>query len=59
MYLGHLFGFNRYLMFLNRKLNNKIIDTLFSKRQKRITQNLLRCESHQEVLQTIFKNEEQ
>lgn len=58
MYLGHLFGFNRYLMFINRKLNNKIIDTLFTKRQKRITQNLLRCESHHEVLKTIFKNEE-
>lgn len=59
MYLGHLFGLNRYFMFLNRKLNNKIIDTLFSKRQKMIAHNLIRCESHNEVLQTIFKNEEQ
>ena len=56
MYLGHLFGFNRYLIFLNRKLNNKIIDIFYSKRKKMIVQNLIRCESHHEVLATVLKN---
>jgi len=56
IYLGHLFGFNRYLIFLNRKLNNKIIDIYFSRRKKMIVHNLVRCESHHEVLETILKN---
>ena len=55
LYLPHLFGLGRILNKLNRKLGNKLIDTLYSKKQKQITQNLLRCESHYEVIETILK----
>ena len=56
LYLPHLFGLGRVLNKLNRILGNNIINTLYSKKQFQITQNLIRCESHNEVVQTILKN---
>ena len=54
--LPHLFGQSRFFNKLNRLLNNKLIDTLYSKKKKMITLNLVRCEAHHEVIQTILKN---
>ncbi|AMC10857.1 hypothetical protein Lupro_06195 [Lutibacter profundi] len=56
LYLPHLFGLGRVLNKLNRILNNRIIKGLYSKKQLEITQNLIRCESHNEVIQTLLKN---
>lgn len=55
LYLPHLFGLGRILNKLNRIVGNNIISTLYSKKQQQITQNLIRCESHNEVVQTILK----
>ncbi|MBC8304831.1 MAG: CapA family protein [Pelagibacterales bacterium] len=53
-YLPHLFGLSRILNKLNCILNNKLIEYLFTKKQKMITGNLVRCESHKEIIQTIL-----
>ncbi len=53
-YLPHLFGLGRIANKLNRIFNNKLIKLLYSKKQFIITQNLIRCEAHQEVIQTLL-----
>jgi poly-gamma-glutamate synthesis protein (capsule biosynthesis protein) len=55
-YMPQLIGFNRYLNFINRKTNNLLIKLWFTKRKYMISHNLLRCESHHEVLKTILRN---
>ena len=55
--LSLLYGWNRVINKLNRMMNNKLIDLFYSKKKKRITMNLLRCEAHHEVVQTIMENE--
>lgn len=52
-----LYGWNRVFNKLNRMTNNRLIDILYSKKKKMITMNLLRCEAHHEVVQTILENE--
>ena len=49
-----LLGWNRYLIFLNRKLGGLPLRMLYGVRKKNITHNLIRCESHQEVIRTIL-----
>lgn len=51
-----LYGKGRVLNKLNRILNNKIMNLLISKRKSMITMNLIRCEAHREVLQTILED---
>ena len=51
-----LYGRNRVYIKLNRILRNKLIDHIYSRKKQRITMNLLRCESHHEVIQTILEN---
>jgi poly-gamma-glutamate synthesis protein (capsule biosynthesis protein) len=53
-YLPLLLGLGRILNYTNRKLKNRIVRLFFSKRRMRITMNLIRCESHNEVIQTIL-----
>jgi hypothetical protein len=53
-YLPHLFGLSRIVNKLNRIFNNKLIKCFFTKNQKMITGNLIRCESHKEMIQTIL-----
>lgn len=55
--LPQLYGRGRLFNKLNRIFKNKLIDCLFNKNEKRITLNLLRCESHHEVLKTILEKE--
>lgn len=52
-----LYGWNRVFNKLNRIMNNRLIDFIYSRRKKMITMNLLRCEAHHEVVQTILENE--
>lgn len=54
LYLPLLLGLGRFVNVANRKMNNLIIDTLFSISRKRITMNVIRCESHNEVIETIL-----
>ena len=56
LYLPQLFGQGRIFNKLNRILNNLPIKTMFTKQQQMITHNLVRCEAHNEVVQTILKN---
>lgn len=49
-----LLGWNRYLIYLNRKLKGFPLRMVYGRRKRNITHNLLRCESHHEVLRTIL-----
>ena len=53
-YLPHLFGLSRIINKLNRIFNNKLIKCFFTEKQKMITGNLIRCESHKEIIETIL-----
>ncbi len=57
LYFPQLYGFGRVLNKANRLINNKIIDVFFNDTKKMITHNLIRCESHNEVVQTILNKE--
>ena len=56
LYLPYLFGFGRYFIFLNRIFRNKIVTLFYSKRAIRTNHNIIRCEAHNEVLQTLLSN---
>lgn len=53
LYMSILLGHNRYLNYANRKF--KIADKIYSKGALRNMSNIVRCESHREVLLTIGK----
>ena len=53
-YLSLAYGWNRYLIFINRKLNGRLLKWVYGPRKRNITHNLIRCESHHEVMQTIL-----
>lgn len=55
VYMNNLIGINRYIGFINRKLKNALVNTIYSKRKYMIAHNIIRCESHYEVLETILK----
>lgn len=54
-YLPHLCGWNRYLTRLNKLRGNRLADLRFSGRARMVTHNLIRCEAHHEVLDTILR----
>jgi len=58
LYLPQLFGKGRIFNKLNRIFNNLLIKLFLTKTKHRITFNLIRCEAHNEVIQTILKNKE-
>lgn len=49
-----LLGWNRYLIFANRILRGLPLRIAYGRRKRNITHNLIRCESHHEVLRTIL-----
>lgn len=55
LYLPQLLGKGRGFNKLNRILGNRLINLIFSRRSKIITKNIIRCESHNEVLATILE----
>jgi len=55
-YLPHLLGLGRIINYANRKLNNGIVNLLYTKKDMRIIMNLNRCEAHHEVVQTILES---
>lgn len=54
LYLPLLYGRGRLFNKFNRILHNRLMDLLYSKKKKMITMNLVRCESHNEVVQTML-----
>jgi poly-gamma-glutamate synthesis protein (capsule biosynthesis protein) len=56
LYLPWLFGFNRYLIHLNRFLSNGLINFFYKRRRLAISHNIVRCESHNEVVQELLKD---
>jgi len=57
LYMPLLFGFNRVFIHANRILKNGLVKKVFSRNKLRVVTNILRCEAHKEVLDTIFQNE--
>lgn len=55
LYLPLLLGLGRSINFLNRRLNNLIVRLFFSKKRLSIVKNLIRCEAHHEVVQTLLE----
>lgn len=54
-YLPHLLGWSRLLTRLNKVLDGRLVDRLYAKRARMVTHNLIRCEAHHEVLDTILR----
>ena len=57
LHLPSLYGNNKLFIHFNRLLNNKLMNVFYSKYQKMVTLELLRCEAHHEVIKTIFEQE--
>ena len=55
-YFPMLFGWGRVGGKLNRMLKGKPVKYLVSRRKKMIAMNLVRCDAHREVVQTILEN---
>lgn len=49
-----LLGWNRYLIYLNRLLRGLPLRLAYGRRKRNITHNLIRCESHHEVIRSIL-----
>lgn len=56
LYLPFLFGFNRFFIHLNRITKNRLVNLVYPKSKRITSHNMFRCESHREVMNTIFKN---
>ncbi|MVO07721.1 CapA family protein [Flavobacterium sp. TP390] len=54
MYFPQYLGLNRYWIHLNRILKNRVVAILYGKKYLRSSHNIMRCESHNEVIQTLF-----
>ena len=54
-YFPALYGFGRVWNKINRVLNNALIRLLISRKKQRTTMNLIRCDAHREVVQTILE----
>lgn len=54
IHLPLLLGWNKYFIFLNKKLAGWPLRLLCNQRKRNIIHNLIRCESHYEVLRTIL-----
>lgn len=51
-----LLGWNRVLNKLNRIMKNRLIKWYVNRRKAMISMNLVRCDAHHEVIQTILEN---
>lgn len=55
MYLPFLFAYNRFFIHLNRLTKNSLIRLFYSRSKLRTSHNIIRCEAHNEVIQTVLK----
>jgi poly-gamma-glutamate synthesis protein (capsule biosynthesis protein) len=54
LYLPQFLALNRYLIHFNRWTNNKLVSSLYRKKYLRTSHNIMRCEAHNEVIQTLL-----
>lgn len=52
-----LLGRGRLFKFANRRLRNALVNRLYAKKSLRIIGNLIRCEAHHEVVQTLLNGD--
>ncbi|HQO17396.1 MAG TPA: hypothetical protein PLG02_10585 [Methylotenera sp.] len=52
-YLSYVHGYNRILSFINKKIH--FTDALYSRRAYNMILNVMRCETHREVLESIME----
>jgi len=57
LYLPLFFGLGRVPVHLNRLMKNKLIKLFYSKKRRSTALNIIRCEAHNEVIQTILEND--
>jgi poly-gamma-glutamate capsule biosynthesis protein CapA/YwtB (metallophosphatase superfamily) len=57
LYMPLILGFNRLLIHLNRLSGNRLVNLLYSSKRLRVILNVIRCESHYEVLLTSLKKQ--
>ena len=55
LYMPLLLGFGKNTNRLNRLLGNAIVRLLYNKRQLNVIHNIIRCDAHEEVLETILE----
>lgn len=55
LYLPLLYGMGTNANRINRLTHNRLVDLIFSRRKKNVTHNLIRCDAHREVLETILE----
>lgn len=58
LYLGLLLGFSTNVNRLNRLLRNGIVRLLYNRRVLNVTHNIIRCDAHREVIETILEDYE-
>ena len=56
-YLPAICCWNRVLNKLNRIFNNLLVKLFVRRAKKRVAMNLVRCDAHREVLQTVLEIE--
>lgn len=52
-YLSYMYGYNRTLSYINKKIH--FTDLLYSRRAYNLILNIIRCETHRELLETILR----
>jgi poly-gamma-glutamate synthesis protein (capsule biosynthesis protein) len=57
LYFPFYFGYNRALIHLNRLTNNGLVKLFYPKSKLRTSHNIIRCEAHNEVIQTLLSNQ--
>ena len=55
-YIPELLGWGRIRNKLNRTLKNRLVNILINRHRKMVTMNLIRCDAHREVVQTLLEN---
>ena len=58
LYLAMTFGFGKNMNRLNRLLRNGVIRLLYGHRELNVTHNIIRCDAHREVIETILEDYE-
>ena len=53
-HLPHALGFGRFATRLNRLTGGLLVKLLYSRRQRLVSMNVIRCDAHREVLETAF-----
>ena len=58
LYLAMTYGFGTNMNRLNRLLRNGLVKLFYGRRELNVTHNIIRCDAHKEVIETIFEDYE-